>query len=431
MPIDDMYLNPMLDPFRNMAKDCQEKGYTGEAMEKMMAALQRMEQLGQEESDIGAYSGKITSEGLQMTFSNAYGEVLSNAAKSEQGNAEDYDDAAMLKTSVDALKNAIVELNRAKDDQMAEAEKHAKDKTALEVAQNEIDVLNKNDVIIKAIQELIDYGESGVNLPTFLRVQMERGLDKAMEGSTVVRDGLIYSQGWAEACRISPYDIAKNNEKLASFDNLASQAKFEVPDSLQVSLAEQKIDHKHTPDIAKWDGILDAWERIMGLLATWSYAHMSFADKIFPWDAMANPWPDIQRTKDIYPGQIKARLQIFKENFGMDFYDIFQHETFKWKVENYQIDDSQLWFETMINVIYPQCKPGNYLNQETITEVERQWKGNLMVNPERHKDVDRFISFFDSVFGAGAFAKKTRETYDWGDRPAEPWNLSNFNVQKV
>ena len=426
MPIDEMMLNPMLDAFRNMAKECQDKGYTGEDMEEMMGALNRMEELGQEMDDIAAYSGKITSEGLQMKFSNAYSKVLAGAAKSEQGSAEDYDDTALLKTSVDALKNTVTELKKAKEDQKAEAAKHAKDKTALEVAENEIEVLNNNDLIIEKIEELIEFGESGVNLPTFLRVQIEKGMDKATEGTAVVRKGLEYSNGWAEATKVNPYNMNIAREQLEVFNELASKAKFEVPESLEVTLVHDKIEHQYEPDIAKWDGITDAWERIMSLMMTWAYAHMSFADKIFPWNQMADPWPDIKRTKVTNPGEIKGRLAIFKENFGLEFHDIFSHETFVWQVENHQIDESQIWYETLINVIYLQCKPGNFLDQDTINEVERQWKGNLMSNPERHKDVDRFVTFFDSVFGEGAFRKKTGQDYDWGERNAEPWNLATF-----
>lgn len=426
MPIDGMFLNPMLDAFRNMAKDCQDKGYSGADMDEMLGALNRMEQLGQEMDDFGAYSGQITSEGLQMKFSNAYSKVLANAAKSEQGGADSYDDAALLKTTVDALRQAVTELRRAKEEQLAEAAKNASNKTAREVASNEIEVLNNNELIIEKIEELIAYGESGVNLPTFLRVQLEKGMDKAMEGSAVQRKGLVYSKGWAEASCINPYDINKTQEKLTSFDTLAAQAKFGVPESLEVTLADDKIDHHYIPDIAKWDAITNAWERIMSLMMTWSYAHMSFADQIFPWDSMKNPWKAIQQTKDTNPGEIKGRLKIFKENFGMEFRDIFSHETFKWKVEHFQIGESQLWYEYLINTIFPQCTPGNYLKQETITEVERMWKEHLMSNPENYKDVERFVKFFDGVFGEGAFRKKTGEDYDWGVRNAAPWDLSSF-----
>ena len=426
MPIDPMILNPMLDTFRNMAKEINDKGLTGDAVDRMNSALQRMEQMGQEESDIMAFTGKMTSEGLQLEFSNAYGLALSEEAKTAQGSAEDYDDAGLLKQSVDALRSAITELKRAKEEQLAEAAKKAKDKTALEVAQNEIEVLNNNDIIIKAIEDLIEFGESGVNLPTFLRVQMEKGLDKAMEGSAVVREGLVYSKGWADASRINPYNMEKAAQHLALFDELSSAAKFGVPDGLQVTLAHDKIDHQHLPAIAKWDGITNAWERIISLIETWAYAHMSFADQVFPWNTMTNPWPAIERVKATNPGEVWGRLRIFQENFGMSFHDIFSHETFEWKVKNYQLGGSQLWMETIIHKIYPQCKPGQLLDQETITEVERQYKENLMVNPENHKDTDRFIGFFDSVFGEGAFEKITGQRYNYGNRPAQPWDLNTF-----
>ena len=48
MPIDKSMLDTMLDSFRNMAKDCEDKGASGEKFDQMKAALERMEELGQE-----------------------------------------------------------------------------------------------------------------------------------------------------------------------------------------------------------------------------------------------------------------------------------------------------------------------------------------------------------------------------------------------
>ena len=430
MPIDDMMLNPMLDPFRNMAKECEEKGYSGEEMDRMMAALNKMEEMGQEMDDFGAFSAQLTSEGLQMEFSNAYSQVLAGAAQQSQSSSEGgYDDAALLKTTLDALRDSVKRLREGKVEAIQEAASKAESAQQADVTSNEIDSLFNQEALIEPIEALIQYGESGVNYPTFLRVQIEKGLDKAMEGSAVMREGLEYLKGWAEADRVNPFEIKKANEKLEAFDAMAQAQKFGVPDSIQFQLKSDQIDHHYLPAIAQWDGIRNAWERILSQLITWSYAHMSFADQIFPWSAMSNPQPAIQRTKDTYPGEIKERLRILKENFGLEFHDIFHHETFIWQVENHLLDESQIWIEKLIHDIYPQCQPGNYLKAETVSEVERFYKEHLMANPERHKALERSQQYYDQVFGAGMYAKKFPQKADWGTRNAEPWDLSTFDAR--
>ena len=63
MAIDQMMLGPMLDTFKKMANDCTEQGHSGEAYDKMMVALNRMEQLGNEMDDFMEFNAKMTSEG--------------------------------------------------------------------------------------------------------------------------------------------------------------------------------------------------------------------------------------------------------------------------------------------------------------------------------------------------------------------------------
>ncbi|MGB3008190.1 MAG: hypothetical protein WBC06_16875, partial [Chitinophagaceae bacterium] len=81
MPVDKIMLDAMLGTFRNMLKECRDKNMSGDDFNQMQLTMQRMEDLGQELSDIGAYSGQLMQEGLFMKFSDHYGKLLSAAAQ--------------------------------------------------------------------------------------------------------------------------------------------------------------------------------------------------------------------------------------------------------------------------------------------------------------------------------------------------------------
>ena len=81
MPLDPMFTGPMLDPFRTMMKEIDDKGLTGTDVDEMRAHLQVMEDLAQSMSDIAAYSGRLVQDMVFQKFGDAYGRVLSSAAQ--------------------------------------------------------------------------------------------------------------------------------------------------------------------------------------------------------------------------------------------------------------------------------------------------------------------------------------------------------------
>ena len=429
MAIDQMMLGPMLDTFKKMANDCTEQGHSGEAYDKMMAALNRMEQLGNEMDDFMEFNAKMASEGLQMNFSTAYGEVLSNAAGAEQkGNTEDYDDNALLVQSVNALKDAVQRLKDSETDMIAEAQKGYNNDSDKKMAENEVLTLSKNKQLIKPIEDLIALGESGINFPTFLRVQIEKGLDKAMEGSASLREGIEYTRDFYVASAPNPYDIKVREEELTQFDELADKAKFNVPDSFQMSLEFDNIAQHYAPSISKWNGITRAWERIISHIDTWALAHTSFAPFIEPWSLASNPKEAVQSTKDCSPGEIKEMIRIFNENYNLSFKDIFTHETFTWQVTHFQLGDSQEFIEYLVNKVFPQCNPNQFLTQESTTEMEKFYNDKKMSNPENYKMIEIQKANYDKYFGEGAYDAKSKAKADWGERNAAPWNLDSFTI---
>lgn len=180
-------------------------------------------------------------ENLFAKFSDHYGRALNVQAQEASGgeSGDDYDDGALLKQTLDALRNAVKSIKDAKQQAIrqsaeydpqkamdqgldylernkekmglgdvldthgggmdnlkkAAAEDLQKELTARPNAYGntaEIEALINDEALTKPIEDIIALGEEeGMTFPRFLRLQIELGLDKAMEGSVVVREGMF------------------------------------------------------------------------------------------------------------------------------------------------------------------------------------------------------------------------------------------------
>ena len=415
MAIDPMISNAMLDPFRNMLKDVESKGLENSDVEVMREKLARMDQLAAEMDDINQFNATLMTEDLFNKFSQAYGAALSGAAKADQ-EEKGYDDSTLLQQTLDGYRDAVKRLKEGKEAAMQEA--GSKDIT--QDTSVEVDVLFKEEALIKPIEEAIKLGESGISLPEFLRLMIEKGMDKAMEGTGVTREGMEYLLGWAKASMVSPHHIAKREKILAGYDALIEKAPFGVPDSLEATLMEAKIDHEFVPPIAKWDAVQDTWERVLGSIDHWIISHCSFAPHIEPWSMAKDPYQAVIRTQETEPGKFKVYEKLLQEYHGISWDDIFDNETFLYEIEAKRLSYSKERIAFLREQVYTHCRPGNKPPQDVITEAERMRAEKLEYNPELGKAVRRTAEFYDSVFGEGRFKKKYGIP-DLIDSNAQPW----------
>src|SRR5690606_20186353 len=194
----------------------------------------------------------------------------------------------------------------------------------------EIDVIHRYNTIKKAIHELVDLGKSCENYPTLLRVQIEKGLDKAVEGTAVIKE--VYEEDALvnEIRQFSPYHVQRSKEILNTYQELEKTASFGIPHALDIEMERYKIEHRFEPDIRKWDLITERWKEIIETLAEWAASQCSRAMYVDPWSLIPVPQrPEaIRFSKHCNPGIIKEQIRLFNKNFGMSFNDIFTHETF-------------------------------------------------------------------------------------------------------
>lgn len=472
MPLDPFIIDPILSTFKNMIEDCKQKNITGENFDAMCKYYARMEELGQQTEDINVFSGAAMQENLYGKFSDHYSRALGALAKQEYASgAKTYDDAALLKTSLDALKQAIQRLH----DNYKEMLRMASDEYQQEMNEKSLDYAGRthkeffassggiegfkkrdkqanketkkrlpnafNNVVevettqnpaplIAGIQKVIDLGEQpGISFPSFLRLQIETGVDKAMEGTAVMRDGLVYQLELSEASPGNPYYPELCKRKLEAFDLLAKGNKFGVPDLKELGFLHQDIDYEFDPPIKKWDAINNLQENLLWDLYFWSLSYCKFAPYIVPWSQADNPVEATISTQQTRPGVFKEHEKLMQKYFGLSFMDLFKYPIIAYQVEQNYFEYSQVFTDFMIEELYSQCKPFNRLPDAIIEKRASFYpypdkKAGRELNPNLHLPAEKFRVFYNKKFGEGHYETKydpivkndavIAEAWDWG-----------------
>ncbi|MFH0892933.1 MAG: hypothetical protein V2A54_00735 [Bacteroidota bacterium] len=481
MPLDSFILDPMLAPFKNMVEDCKSRNITGEDFDIICKCYARMEELGQSTDDMNVFSSTMMQENLYGKFSDHYSRALNAQAQQASSSGENsgggYDDGALLKQSINFLKDSIKrhEDNYKETLRMASSEyNEAQNQKALEFTTRsqkdtignsggadafikqtekstteqkkstpnmfdntvEVEMTNNPEPLIKGIQKVIDLGEQpGMTYPKFLRLQIETGLDKAMEGTGVMREGLIYSHEFIVASPGNPYNIEKAKKKIEAFDKLAEGNRFKIPDLRELNHLHDDIDREFEPQIKKWEGIKRIWEKMIWDLSDWSLSYCSFAPKIKPWLDAEDPVEATIFTQNTINGIFPEREKMLNKYFGMSFMDIFKHPTFAFDVEQSYMWISQELMEFLIEEVYPHCKALTHLPKEII-EKRGQFNaymrnpGDREMNPDLHIPSERMRTFYNKKFGEGRYESKYSVAEKNPNCYAKPWDLSTFKYGK-
>ena len=353
MPVDKTFVDAMLGTFRNMLQDCKEKKLDGDHFDKMQSVMDRMETLATEMDDAGAFSAKLMTEGLFNDFSTAYGNLLAEEGQKKYSSNGAYDDDKLLQQTLSAYESSLGQLNDHPD----------------------------KDRIQASIQAVIDLGRSGINYPTFLRLLIEKGLDKAMEGSVLSRDALEKDIQWSAELILPVYE-RRNKTILAKFDEMAAGAAFGVPDSVAFSMERFRVESIFQPEINKYDAIVWRWGKLLELLHDWIDAYTSFApydERYVSLKGMEETKRNIKFCKECYPGFFEVRQDIFNRYFAMQWNDIFEHESFSCerRAKRCLYTDAYIDF---LKEVYQHCKPLTTALPELIAKAE-----------QLHKDKDVFI----------------------------------------
>jgi hypothetical protein len=344
MPVDAMYVDPMLNPFRDMMKDIDAKKVANKHVDEMRAVLNKMEQLAAEMDDMISYTTKLTTENLFMNFSNAYSAALSAAAASDT--SQPTDDAGLLAQSLSAYEGSYKTLK-------AEP---------------------KHKHLLPPLEKLIALGKSGVSYPVYLRMAEEQGLFADMNSGSP-GPNIEFDIHCAEVLGY-PLQIEMKKKIKAGFEALCAKHPFKIAEPLEFRLMRQKIEWEYAPALAKWSAIVNRWERLISMVDDWLDAHCDFAPRDERWvslDGAAATARNIARTKECAPGRVAVREGVFKEYFNLSWDDIWTHETYLTDQKEGRIWQSDERLE-MIREAYKTCKPGGAPNSDLIKRREADHK---------------------------------------------------------
>ncbi len=359
MPIEKMYTDAMLNPFRDMLRDCEAKQLSGPNFDKMRECFGLMERYAEEMNDFAAYSGRLAQEMLFQKFSDAYSRLLSAAAQADS--SAEPDDEQLLEQTLSAYEQS---LQTYRSGQAGDA----------------------GTKLIPTMEQILALGRSGISYPVFLRRMEEGGLSRALEGAApVVRDGLLLEVKFAHEAWL-PRTIEKTEKKLALFDRLVAAAPFGQPQPIEFDIGCVRIDHDAEPGIVRWDAIVRRWNRLLEMLVDWVDSFTGFAPTDERWMPMGggDPWPNIKRTRECGPGDFRRREQFLHDYFNIAWKDIFSHETFlvEYTARRVHWSDERM---RLIRATYDHCRPGQTPPAELIRRAEE-------LHPAKDLRPDRFKS---------------------------------------
>lgn len=483
MPLDPMISTPILSAYRNIVAECKEKQFSGEVFDTMCEAFARIEMLANEHNDVVAFMMQMQKEELGEKITNSYTKLL--LEQSKNNSTTPMSDEAMLKQLLDAYRNSIqvtkeTKLKLIEDAKNFDPEKahdkgfdyymkqhganltdangnkytekqisgfkeegregireEIKNKPKAYDTSNEVDVLFDIAKMTKPTEDIIKLGEEpGMTYPRFLRLLIERGLDRALEGYVAIRQTIEeeYKDAIDTTFHIShSTKIEYAKKRLETFNEIAKKSPLQIPNGDELSFQMQKIDRDYEVVKTKLNIIeQDFYSKIIGDIDMWALAYTPLAPYIEPWAVisdMEKRLAIIIRDQKILPGMIQQRLILLQKYFNMSFYDLFKTEAYKLNILNYEERYSQELTEFLIEEVFPICLPFQDLPQNLIDKRTQLYKENKDLNPEIHIMFQRNAAKYDAKFGAGEYVQRFGTLPPAIDSNARPWNWESFKYK--
>lgn len=428
MAVDKTMLDAMTSGYKFYLDDMKSKNITGQYYDEVERLYKRIEEIGQESADMNEMYAKMQNENITVKMSEAYTRALTEDGNKKYmpQNGEVPDDSQLFKNNIDALKNCIKSLRDNFDSLMEKATESGRMRLMVE---------NNPEPLIKCIEDMIAVSEEpGMTYANFLRIQIERGLDKAAEGVTT-RSFLEDIVECKKAFMVPEIEIKMWEEKLEEYKKVAANNKFNLVDLHEWEFISDRIDRKYKPELIRRERINDMFMEIVSDLAHWVISYCSYPpSEMMPWNVMPRDAAiaDLTRIQKVTPGIVKEREKLLFRYFGLRLKDIVKDEYFLNDIKSNMIDDSQEYLEFLLLEVYPQCKPFNDASRELIDKQTSLYRGKKEVNPDRKEPYLRMKKYYDSKFGEGYMVKSLKEQglgnadKEEYESNAAPWNLESF-----
>lgn len=291
MPIDPAMSAAMLGTFRDLLTGARDQGLTGPDVEEMAAALDAMDALAQQLSDVGEFSTRLANDGYYTRFTDAYSRAMLAAAG---GTASAAGEPAPIKSDPELLDQTLA---------------------AYESSLAHLRTVADQEQAVAAVERILEIGRSGVNYPVFLRQLEEEGLGEVLAGSVTPKREHLVADVDHHAATIDPARQALAAALVAAYDGLATQGPV---DPFAYELRRFETTARHAPTIALRDAVVSRLPRLLDLVIDWLGAHTSWApfDDRFRSTSDAETRKNVERARECSPGFYEVRNAQFTSYFG-------------------------------------------------------------------------------------------------------------------
>ncbi|MBL4632859.1 MAG: hypothetical protein JKY56_03250 [Kofleriaceae bacterium] len=359
MPVDPMYVDPMLGTFRTMMADIDQQGLQGTDVDEMRGILAHMEGLSQQLSDFVEFSARLAQDQSFVKFSDSYGRALAGAAKAAS-TSEKPSDETMLKNMLDSYEQS---LQTYRSGQAGDA----------------------GTKLLPIVEKIVELGRSGVSFPVFLRLLEEQSLLRALDsGSVVLRPALAADMTLA-LTNWNPHEYAEASEKLAVFDEMTASSATGHPDSFALSLRFRRVEWNKAPGQEWWDALIRRWMYMLELAHDWIDSFASFAPGDERWISelgRAETMKNIKRTQECEPGRFLYRNATLHRYFQLRIEEIWTHETFSYEYSARRVIYSDKCLTLLQNTMALMI-PGAIPPQELVQQAEEMHANNSTYRPDR------------------------------------------------
>lgn len=368
MAIDKNLIEPLISAYTTWVDHHKAQLADNENFKEVVQMIKHIEELAEKHSDFVAFYADLEKESLLHNISkmiaNTVGAQISSQSESTQTNSSD---EAMIANFINNYEASLQQLKSTSE----KLEPNARHKF--------VDVLP----VLRALEENISLAKTpGITSPKIFATQIEKGLDKALEGQSMKRDAFEFYVKFNEVAKSSPYEIELAKCNLAFYDKLASKSAFSIPNSKILYFGTRGNEMEFENRIFYWNRINSEIDEITSSLFYWILSFCKFAPKLVPWLHNPDPHKAVLKTQETTPVYFSKKMQVIQKYFGLTIKTLLNTEVMDWQVKHKLLSNSQVITEFLISEIFPLCISNTKPPSKTVKKMEDFFHKQMFFNPE-------------------------------------------------
>lgn len=386
MGIDKQYTAPMLSIYKNWLEQNKAQLSDNENYNEVGRLVSYTEELAEKHTDISEFFTQLNKEQVLIKLSKLISTNVGKMIDKNIKNSQNIDDNNVIENFIKQYEESLAQLTKLNYDDKNTSTHH----------------LHKIMPVINALEQNIALAKTpGITSPKIFATQIEKGLDRALEGKLMYLENFLFHRDLALATMTSPYEKEIAERKLELYENLANQTALHIPNSKILDLELESIDLKFENSIIFWTNIVDKINEILLNLELWILSFCNFATQIPPWSLAENPNKKVLQTQETNPIELQRKMQVINKYFHLTLKLLMNHEVMDWRVKHNLMENSQIFTEYLVSEIYPLCITNQKPPIATVKKMENLYLNKMCLNPKLNDNLlkinDLNMKYFPNI----------------------------------